>query len=77
MVSVLTEAGHQPQRLVTVVNPGSVGLPAYDDVHPFKHIIETGSPHARYAIIEQTTAGWQIDLRSVPYDFEPMALLAL
>ncbi len=77
VVSVLTKAGHQPQRLVTVVNPGSVGLPAYDDVHPFKHVIETGSPHARYAITEQTAAGWQIDLRSVPYDFEPMALLAL
>ncbi len=64
------------QRLITIVNPGSVGLPAYDDAHPFVHSIETGSPHARYAIIEKTAQGWQVDLRCVPYDFEPMAQLA-
>ena len=61
---------------ITIVNPCSVGLPAYDDMHPFKHYIETGSPHARYAIAEQTAAGWQIDLRCVMYDFEAMARLA-
>ena len=61
---------------ITIVNPGSVGLPAYDDVHPYKHHIETGSPHARYAVATQTSRGWQIDLRCVPYDFESMALLA-
>ncbi len=76
VVSVMTSAALHPQRLVTIVNPGSVGLPAYDDVHPFEHVIETSSPHARYAITEQTAAGWQIELRSVPYDFEPMAKLA-
>ena len=63
-------------HLITIVNPGSVGLPAYDDLHPFKHHIETGSPHARYAIAEQTAAGWQISLRCVMYDFESMAQLA-
>ena len=61
---------------ITIVNPGSVGLPAYDDSYPFKHYIETGSPHARYAVAEQTAAGWQIDLRCVMYDFESMAYLA-
>jgi putative phosphoesterase len=61
---------------ITIVNPGSVGLPAYDDVHPYKHRIETGSPHARFAIAEQSTAGWHIDLRCVMYDFESMAQLA-
>lgn len=63
-------------HVITIVNPGSVGLSAYDDVHPFKHHIETGSPHARYAIAEQTSTGWHIDLRYVMYDFESMALLA-
>lgn len=53
---------------VLVVNPGSVGLPAYDDDHPRPHIIENGSPHARYAVLEQTGQGWQVDLRAVPYD---------
>ena len=63
-------------HLITIVNPGSVGLPAYDDVHPFKHNIETGSPHSRYAIAEQTPAGWRVELRCVMYDFERMATLA-
>ena len=63
-------------HLITIVNPGSVGLPAYDDVHPFKHYIETGSPHARYAMAEQTAVGWKIDLRCVMYGFESMAQLA-
>jgi putative phosphoesterase len=63
-------------RGITVVNPGSVGLPAYDDTHPFKHYVETGSPHARYAIVHKTRQGWHTELRSVPYNFEPMARLA-
>ncbi len=58
---------------ITIVNPGSVGLPAYDDAHPFLHHIETGSPHARYAMARETAAGWIVDLRCVAYDFEPMA----
>ncbi len=61
---------------ITVVNPGSVGLPAYDDAHPFVHHIETGSPHARYAMVRQTAAGWTVDLRCVGYECEPMARLA-
>jgi predicted phosphodiesterase len=59
-----------------VVNPGSVGLPAYDDVHPHPHVVENGSPHARYALLTRRQAGWQVDLRSVPYDHESAARLA-
>lgn len=73
VVSVTSPTGG---RLITIVNPGSVGLPAYDDVHPFKHHIENGSPHARYAVARQTAAGWNVDLRCVMYDFESMARLA-
>jgi hypothetical protein len=36
-----------------VVNPGSVGLQAYDDDHGHPHVMENGTPHARYAIAEQ------------------------
>jgi predicted phosphodiesterase len=61
---------------ITIVNAGSVGLPGYDDMHPHKHWIETGSPHARYALMEQTESGWNVQLRSAAYDFEPMAQLA-
>lgn len=63
-------------HLITIINPGSVGLPAYDDVHPFPHHIETGSPHARYAVAERAAHGWRVDLRCVMYDFESMARLA-
>jgi len=63
-----------------IVNPGSVGLPAYDDDHPYPqssfHRIETGSPDARYAVVEKRHGRWTCDLISVPYEVESMALLA-
>jgi len=63
-----------------IVNPGSVGQPAYADDHPHPlsnfHRIENGSPDARYAVVEKFNGRWLCDLISVPYDFEPMALLA-
>jgi len=59
-----------------VVNPGSVGLQAYDDNHPYPHVVENGSPDARYAIIERRNGNWQAMLLAVPYAFEPMAKLA-
>ena len=51
-----------------IVNPGSVGLPAFDDDHPVPYVAETGSPHARYAVLSLRQAGWQVELRSLPYD---------
>lgn len=51
-----------------IVNPGSVGLPAYDDMAYHPHVIETGAPDARYAIVEPTANGWVCDLIAVPYD---------
>ena len=59
-----------------IVNPGSVGLPAYDDIVPYPHVIETGSPDARYAIVERLKGEWVAELISVPYPFEAMAKLA-
>lgn len=59
-----------------VVNPGSVGLQAYDDGHPYLHVVENASPHARYARLTRRAAGWQVELRSVPYDHEAAARLA-
>jgi putative phosphoesterase len=50
-----------------VINPGSVGLPAYKDEVPEPHVIESGSPHARYAILRYDTK-WTVELISVPYD---------
>jgi predicted phosphodiesterase len=56
-----------------LVNPGSVGLQAYDDAHPHDHIVETGSPHARYALLTRKPDGWGVKLRRVDYDFEAAA----
>jgi putative phosphoesterase len=51
-----------------IVNPGSVGLPAYSDEAPTPHAMETYSPDASYAILEKTAAGWDVTFRRVPYD---------
>ena len=59
-----------------IVNPGSVGLPAFDDNHPHRHVIENGAPHARYAVLEKVSAGWQVELRAVPYDHMAQARAA-
>jgi predicted phosphodiesterase len=64
-----------PQGLL-LVNPGSVGLQAYDDVRPVYHKVETGSVDARYAIIEKHDGAWTAALISLPYDYKPMAVLA-
>lgn len=51
------------------VNPGSVGLPAFDDDHVAFHIHQAGSPHARYALCERSAAGWTVAHVAVPYDW--------
>lgn len=56
-----------------IVNPGSVGLPAYEDDHPYPHVVESGSPHARYAIISNETGCWSAELLAVNYDWEQAA----
>jgi predicted phosphodiesterase len=58
---------------VSIVNPGSVGLPAYDDTHPSLHYVETGSPHARYAIIDQEAGILKVDFVALEYDWEGAA----
>ncbi len=66
------------QRLVrlssgqTIVNPGSVGLPAYEDDMPVRHVVESCSPHARYATIEGST----VSFHQVEYDWTAAAARA-
>jgi putative phosphoesterase len=81
---VLCGHSHVP-RLVAlddgrvVVNPGSVGLPAYtDDTPPAKHSMESGAPHARYAVLERRKAGerWRVLFRAVEYDWNAAAARA-
>jgi predicted phosphodiesterase len=75
---------HVPRAVRTsrgtlVVNPGSVGLPAYDAHHPYPHAVENGAPDARYAIVEQAGEhgdAWMATLLAVPYDHMARAALA-
>jgi putative phosphoesterase len=58
---------------VLIVNPGSVGLPAYEDDSPHPHRVETGSPHARYAVLTKTEGNWSVELIAIPYDWAAAA----
>lgn len=66
-----------PAKPQIILNPGSVGLSGYLDDRPVPHVSEAGTPHARYAIAEKTTAGWRFDLRAVTYDWDMAAAEAL
>jgi putative phosphoesterase len=80
---VLCGHSHIPRAVANVVNPGSVGLPAYDDDQPFRHYMETGSPHARYALLDckpmldrdpaREPGGWRIQFIAVEYDWNAAA----
>jgi predicted phosphodiesterase len=79
----LIAAGHtHQQRIIRLgdgrlcVNPGSVGLPAYEDDDPFRHVMEAGSPHARYAVMTRTGRDWRVELVAVTYDWERAAEMA-
>jgi len=51
-----------------VLNPGSVGCPAFAD-HPAVRQFEYRSPHACYAILTRRNARWAADLVALEYDW--------
>ncbi len=58
-----------------ILNPGSVGCPSYYDPGAEPHVSESGSPHARYAVLtigEQASA----ELIAVAYDWRAAAARA-
>lgn len=59
-----------------IINPGSVGLPGYDGKVPVPYVVELGTPHACYAILEQAGGAWRATFRYVPYDTTAVAALA-
>ena len=73
---------HVPRQVrlgagVLLVNPGSVGLPAFDDDHIAFHVHQTGSPHARYALCESDASGrWSVAQIAVAYDWPAAAAQA-
>lgn len=69
---VLCGHTHTPRVVETssnqiIVNPGSVGLPAYTDDEPLAHSMENFSPHATYAIVERDILGWSVQHMKVTY----------
>jgi putative phosphoesterase len=58
-----------------VVNPGSVGVPAYEDDLPYPHAMEAGSPHTRYAVLTRGE-GWAVEHVALPYAWEVAADVA-
>lgn len=59
-----------------IVNPGSVGCPAYDDDLPHYHKVEAGHPFASYAIMDKVGGVWVPTFRQVAYDHRAMSDLA-
>jgi predicted phosphodiesterase len=59
-----------------IVNPGSIGLPAYRHDTPCPHCMESGSPHARFAVVQRLARGWRVEHRAIPYDWEAAAKCA-
>lgn len=59
-----------------LVNPGSVGLPAYDSDDPEPHVMESGAPTARFAVVERDGDHWRAELLAVAYDYRPAAARA-
>jgi predicted phosphodiesterase len=80
---VLCGHSHMPRFVAlddgrVIVNPGSVGLPAYTDDTLVPHAMEMGAPHARYALLERRKAAdpWQVSFRVVAYDWAGAAARA-
>lgn len=59
-----------------IINPGSVGLPAYTMKSSFHYAMESGSPHARYALLHRMHNAWQVEHIQVPYAWEQAATVA-
>ena len=52
------------------MNPGSVGLPAYTHDGAHAHVSETGSPLARYAVVEWVAGRPSVTFVADDYEFE-------
>lgn len=59
-----------------VLNPGSVGLPAYREHDAPQWAIGTGSPYARYALLHREDGRWRVEPRAIPYDWTSAAAAA-
>ena len=56
-----------------MVNPGSVGCPAYSDETPAPHVVQVGHPYASYAVVHGGPGAWAVTHRAVAYDWDAAA----
>lgn len=59
-----------------IVNPGSVGCPAYTDDHPIPHVVQSGFPEASFALLTRSGPDWVPGFHRAPYDSARMVALA-
>lgn len=60
-----------------VVNPGSVGMPAYRDDQPVPHVMENHAPHAAYALLDgEEASACRVEFLRLVYDHEEAARAA-
>jgi predicted phosphodiesterase len=73
---ILVGHSHRPDMIQLangslLINPGSVGLPAYNDDGVAPHDSESATPHARYAILDDDGSMLpNITFHAVRYDFD-------
>ncbi|MEI6456595.1 MAG: metallophosphoesterase family protein [bacterium] len=60
-----------------IVNPGSVGCPAFEDEFPVYHRIENFCNFARYSLVDLNEGKISIDQVAVPYDTDKAVCCAL
>lgn len=53
-----------------IVNPGSIGLPAFENDEPEPHRIETGAAVARFSIPRRIDERWHAQPMAIEYDHD-------
>ncbi|MGE5627895.1 MAG: metallophosphoesterase family protein [Solirubrobacterales bacterium] len=59
-----------------VLNPGSVGLPAFKAENPYYHVMESGSFHTRYSVVTREAAQFKVENIALNYDYKAAAAMA-
>ena len=72
--SHIPEAASAGEKMI--INPGRVRLPAYEDPTPPAHVSESGSPVARYAVLQLDGGRASFEHIAIPYDHLAAALRA-
>jgi predicted phosphodiesterase len=75
---ILCAHDHLPRCVVLedsrmIINPGSVGCPAFEDDVPMPHRVENGTPHARYALVNVVDGTVRAEFLAVTYDWQAAA----